>query len=80
MKIAIFQNFLDTIGGAEVVGLTMARELKADIYTTNVDREKIRQMGQLANLYGGVQNQAIPYMNAGVGAQQTQQQFCKQLN
>ncbi len=45
MKIAIFQNFLDTIGGAEVVGLTMARELKADIYTTNVDREKIRQMG-----------------------------------
>jgi len=32
-------------------------------------------MGQLANLYGGVQNQAIPYMNAGVGAQQTQQQF-----
>jgi glycosyltransferase involved in cell wall biosynthesis len=45
MKIAIFQNFLDTIGGAEVVGLTMARELKADIYTTNINREKIRQMG-----------------------------------
>jgi glycosyltransferase involved in cell wall biosynthesis len=45
MKIAIFQNFLDTIGGAEVVGLTLARELKADIYTTNIDREKIRQMG-----------------------------------
>lgn len=33
------------------------------------------EMGQLANLYGGVQNQAIPYMNAGIGAQQTQQQF-----
>lgn len=45
MKIAIFQNFLDTIGGAEVVGLTMARELKADIYTTNIDRKKIEQMG-----------------------------------
>jgi glycosyltransferase involved in cell wall biosynthesis len=45
MRIAIFQNFLDNIGGAEVVGLTLARELKADVYTTNVDREKIRQMG-----------------------------------
>jgi hypothetical protein len=45
MKIAIFQNFLDTIGGAEVVGLTMARELGADIYTTNIDPEKIRNMG-----------------------------------
>lgn len=45
MKIAIFQNFLDTIGGAEVVGLRMARELDADIFTTNVDREKIKSMG-----------------------------------
>ena len=45
MKIAIFQNFLDTIGGAEVVGLTMARELHADIYTTNIDRSKITAMG-----------------------------------
>ena len=45
MRIAIFQNFLDTIGGAEVVGLTMARELDADIYTTNIDRGKISAMG-----------------------------------
>lgn len=45
MKIAIFQNFLDNIGGAEVVGLTMARELDADIYTTNINREKIANMG-----------------------------------
>jgi glycosyltransferase involved in cell wall biosynthesis len=45
MRIAIFQNFLDNIGGAEVVGLTLARELNADIYTTNIDREKIHQMG-----------------------------------
>lgn len=44
-KIAIFQNFLDTIGGAEVVGLTMARELDADIYTTNINHKKINQMG-----------------------------------
>ena len=45
MKIAIFQNFLDTVGGAEVVGLTLARELNADLYTTNINREKIKEMG-----------------------------------
>lgn len=45
MKIAIFHNFLDNIGGAEVVVLTLAHELGADIYTTNISPEKIRQMG-----------------------------------
>lgn len=45
MKVAIFHNFLDNIGGAEKLVLTLARELQADIYTTNIDREKIRRMG-----------------------------------
>lgn len=45
MTIAIFHNYLDNIGGAEIVGLTLARELKADIYTTNIDAEKIKKMG-----------------------------------
>ena len=45
MKVAIFHNYLDNIGGAEMVTLIMARELNADIYTTNIDREKIRLMG-----------------------------------
>jgi len=45
MKIAIFHNFLDNIGGAEIVGLTLARELNADVYTTNIDKEKIIKMG-----------------------------------
>lgn len=45
MKIAIFHNFIDNIGGAEIVALTLARELKADIYTTNIDKEKIIKMG-----------------------------------
>lgn len=45
MKIAIFHNFMDNIGGAEMVCLTLARELNADIYTTNIDKEKIRKMG-----------------------------------
>jgi len=45
MKIAIFHNFLDNIGGAEMVSLILARELNADIYTTNIDEEKIKNMG-----------------------------------
>jgi len=45
MKIAIFHNFMDNIGGAEMVGLTLARELGADVYTTNIDEEKIIKMG-----------------------------------
>ncbi|MCR4329544.1 MAG: glycosyltransferase [Candidatus Roizmanbacteria bacterium] len=45
MKIAIFHNFLDNIGGAEKTDLLIARELGADIYTTNIDVEKIRSMG-----------------------------------
>jgi glycosyltransferase involved in cell wall biosynthesis len=44
-KIAIFHNFLDNIGGAEIVDLILARELNADIYTTNIDKEKIEKMG-----------------------------------
>lgn len=45
MRIAIFHNYLDNIGGAEMLDLIMARELEADIYTTNIDREKIKKMG-----------------------------------
>ncbi len=45
MKIAIFHNFMDNMGGAEMVCLTLARELGADIYTTNIDMDKIAKMG-----------------------------------
>ena len=45
MKIAIFHNYIDNIGGAEIVALTLARELKADLYTTNIDADKIVKMG-----------------------------------
>jgi len=48
-KIAIFHNFLDNIGGAEIVTLILARELGADIYTTNINQEKIKKMGFSAN-------------------------------
>lgn len=45
MKIAIFHNYMDNIGGAEFVDLTLARALKADIYSTNINYEKIKNMG-----------------------------------
>lgn len=45
MKIAVFHNFMDNIGGAEIVGLTLARELKADFYSTCIDEDKISKMG-----------------------------------
>jgi glycosyltransferase involved in cell wall biosynthesis len=48
-KIAIFHNFLDNIGGAEIVDLQLARELGADIYTTNIDEEKIKKLGFSTN-------------------------------
>ncbi len=52
MKIAIFHNYMDNIGGAEIVTLTLARELGADIYTTNIDLEKIKKMGfENPNIY-----------------------------
>ncbi len=45
MKIAVFHNFMDNIGGAEFVVLTLARGLNADIYTTNIDSQAIISMG-----------------------------------
>lgn len=45
MRIAIFHNFMDNIGGAEIVSLILARELGADIYSTNFDYDKIKKMG-----------------------------------
>ncbi|MFH1053155.1 MAG: glycosyltransferase [Candidatus Woesearchaeota archaeon] len=45
MKTAIFHNYMDNIGGAEFVDLILAKALKADMYTTNIDAEKIKKMG-----------------------------------
>ncbi len=44
-KIAVFHNFLDNIGGAELFTLKVAREFNADVYTTNIDAEKISKLG-----------------------------------
>src|SRR6185503_14550984 len=45
MKIAVFHNFMDNIGGAEIVALALARGLNADLFTTNIDEDKIQKMG-----------------------------------
>ena len=45
MKIAVFHSFMDNIGGAEMVTLYLTRGLNADVYTTNIDSDKIKKMG-----------------------------------
>jgi glycosyltransferase involved in cell wall biosynthesis len=37
VKLAVFYDFLDTIGGGERVALTLAKQFDADLVTTNVD-------------------------------------------
>ena len=45
MRVAIFHDYFSFIGGGEKLVLTLARHLKADIITTNVDYELISRMG-----------------------------------
>ena len=45
MKIAIFHDYIGAIGGGEKLVLTLARSLKADIITTDVDNDSIVKMG-----------------------------------
>ena len=44
-KIAIFHNYMDNIGGAEMVVLTLARELGADVYSPVANQDNIKKMG-----------------------------------
>jgi len=44
-RIAIFHNYMDNIGGAEFVTLTLAKHLNADIYTTVADKNMIKKLG-----------------------------------
>jgi glycosyltransferase involved in cell wall biosynthesis len=45
MKIAIFHDYFRFIGGGEKLALTLARNLNADIITTDADRSLISKMG-----------------------------------
>ena len=44
-KAAIFHDYFDEIGGAEIIFLNMARALNAKIFTTNISRESIAKLG-----------------------------------
>ncbi len=44
MKIAIFYDWINITGGGEKLVLTLARELGADVLTTDIDTEAIRKM------------------------------------
>jgi len=45
MRIAIFHDFFGTIGGGEKLVVELARGLKADIFTTQIDKDNLKKMG-----------------------------------
>jgi glycosyltransferase involved in cell wall biosynthesis len=45
MKVAIFHDFMSSIGGGEKLVLTLARALEADLYTTDLNMETISKLG-----------------------------------
>ncbi|WMW24384.1 glycosyltransferase [Methanolobus sediminis] len=45
MKIVIFHDYIGAIGGGEKLVLTLAKELGADVITTDVDRSSVKKMG-----------------------------------
>jgi glycosyltransferase involved in cell wall biosynthesis len=45
MKVAIFHDYIGAIGGGEKLVLTLARELNADVITTDLDKDSVRKMG-----------------------------------
>jgi glycosyltransferase involved in cell wall biosynthesis len=45
MKIAIFHDYIGAIGGGEKLVLTLAKELGADVITTDVDMSSVKKMG-----------------------------------
>ena len=54
MRIAIFLDYIGAIGGGERVALMLARDLKADIITTDVSLEAVKRLG-----YGDVRIRSL---------------------
>ena len=44
-RTAIFHDYIDAIGGGEKTVLTLARALKADVITTDINKDSIKKMG-----------------------------------
>ena len=45
MKVAVFHDFIGSIGGGERVALVLARALKGDLITTDVNYGALRRLG-----------------------------------
>ncbi len=45
MRLAVFHDFLDKVGGGEKVALTLGRRFNADLFTTNVRLDIVERMG-----------------------------------
>ncbi|WP_406657579.1 glycosyltransferase [Methanolobus sp. ZRKC2] len=45
MKVAIFHDYIGTIGGGEKLVLTLAKGLGADVITTDTDEDSVNKMG-----------------------------------
>jgi len=54
LRIAIFLDYIGAIGGGERVALMLARDLKADIITTDVSLEAVKRLG-----YGDVRIRSL---------------------
>lgn len=44
MKIAIFHDYFGSIGGGEKLVLELARALKADIITTEINQKNVKRL------------------------------------
>jgi glycosyltransferase involved in cell wall biosynthesis len=45
MRVAIYHDFMSSIGGGEKLVLTLAKALGADLYTTDLNRETVSKLG-----------------------------------
>jgi len=45
LKVAVFHDYIGSIGGGERVALVLARALKGDLITTDVSDEALRNLG-----------------------------------
>ncbi|MBD3262728.1 MAG: glycosyltransferase [Candidatus Altiarchaeales archaeon] len=69
-KTAILHDYMDELGGAEISLLTLAQQLSIPIYTTNVDKTRIKQLG-----YGDVEINSIGAVSCSKHLKQIQTQL-----
>lgn len=60
MRVAIFHNYLDVIGGGEKLVLGLAKGLGADIITTNVDADVVDKMGYTCDNIKSIGGVSLP--------------------